>query len=106
MRHLQDYYYKGQKVSLYKDEEDNIAVDVREDDTDGDLIGGIIGFRTRPEARAWAEEFIDKWQADSGCNYRCEECDNMFLADEGRYNVYEPEMWLCTDCEDHLRDEE
>lgn len=42
---------------------------------------------------------------DGGCNNRCEDCENMFLSTEGRPYKYEPEVWLCDDCEDQRMEE-
>lgn len=62
MEHLQDYYYRGHEVILIKDSNKTIIADIREDDYDGDLIAGMMGFKTRKEAKDWAEEYIDKFK--------------------------------------------
>ena len=36
----------------------------------------------------------------------CEDCENEFPEDAGRPYKYEPEIWLCDDCESYSMDEE
>lgn len=52
-----------------------------------------------------AGDILDAIEADSGCSFECDECENMFLESEGRPYALEPERWLCEDCEDHKRDD-
>lgn len=34
----------------------------------------------------------------------CEDCDNEFTEDQGRYYKYEDGIWLCDDCHDQRMD--
>jgi hypothetical protein len=36
----------------------------------------------------------------------CDDCGNTFKEADGRWYVYDPEVWLCVDCEDQRREDD
>lgn len=62
MEHILDEQYKGHELSYYRDAS-YIAVDIRADDYDGDIIGAYTALLTVSEARSKAVGFVEGWQA-------------------------------------------
>ncbi len=61
MTHLNDLYMYGLEVITYKDGE-VYSVDVRENDTDGDIIAGYTDLTSEDDAEFVARAFIDGYR--------------------------------------------
>lgn len=60
MKHLKDTVVDGHEVIYYEDNIDgSIAVDIRADNADGEIIAGYAEFTTEDDARRVAMAFID-----------------------------------------------
>lgn len=64
MKHLLDEQYKEHEVSYYQDG-NWIAVDIRADNYDGDIIGAYTEQLTILGARMKAYGFVDGWEEAS-----------------------------------------
>lgn len=62
MKHLFDFNYRGHEISILEQPSGEFAVDVREDDTDGEWFAGACDFKTQREAVIYgidkAEQYI------------------------------------------------
>jgi len=58
MKHLKDTVIQGHEVIYYQDGNE-FTVDIREDDTDGDIIAGYAEFATEDDARRVAMAYLD-----------------------------------------------
>lgn len=60
MEHIQDLEFRGHEIIILRDNLTQFyAVDIREDNADGEIIAGYADFTTEDDARYNAMAFID-----------------------------------------------
>lgn len=60
MKHIRDLTHRGREIVIMLDEDGTYVVDIRENDTDGEMIAGFSGLESEPDARRKAFATIDE----------------------------------------------